>query len=38
MKALRGIGYDRTVTAEMIPFAPGRVEKTGQAMQAILKM
>ncbi|MGD9633253.1 MAG: sugar phosphate isomerase/epimerase family protein [Pirellulales bacterium] len=38
MKALRAIGYDRTVTAEMIPFAPGRVEKTGQAMQAILKM
>lgn len=38
MKALRAVGYDRTVTAEMIPFSPGRVEKTGLAMQAILKM
>ena len=37
MQALRSIGYDRTLTAEMIPFAPGRVEKTGRAMQAILK-
>ncbi len=38
MAALRAIGYDRTFTAEMIPFAPGRVEKTGQAMKKILSM
>jgi hexulose-6-phosphate isomerase len=38
MEALRSIGYGRTLTAEMIPFAPGRVEKMGRAMQSILKM
>jgi L-ribulose-5-phosphate 3-epimerase len=36
--ALRAVGYDRTLTAEMIPFAPGRVEKTGRALQKILQM
>jgi L-ribulose-5-phosphate 3-epimerase len=38
IQALRQVGYDRTLTAEMIPFAPGRIEKTGQSMQALLKM
>jgi hypothetical protein len=33
MAALRAIGYDRTLTAEMIPYAPGRVEKTCRAMR-----
>lgn len=38
MAALRAIGYDRTLTAEMIPYAPGRVEKTGDAMRQIIRM
>jgi hexulose-6-phosphate isomerase len=38
MKALKAIGYNRTLVAEMIPFAPGRVEKTGKAMQQIVRM
>ena len=38
MAALRRIGYDKTMTAEMIPFSPGRVEKTGEAMRKILSM
>lgn len=38
MASLRSIGYDRTLTAEMIPYAPGRVEKTGQAMEQIMQM
>ena len=38
MAALRAVGYDRTLTAEMIPFAPGRVEKTGKAMNQIVQM
>jgi L-ribulose-5-phosphate 3-epimerase len=38
MAALRAAGYDRTLTAEMIPYAPGRVEKTGRAMRQIVKM
>lgn len=38
IKALKAIGYTGTVTAEMIPFAPGRVEKTGVAMKKILSM
>jgi L-ribulose-5-phosphate 3-epimerase len=38
MSALRDVGYDRTLTAEMIPFAPGRIEKTGQALKAIMQM
>ena len=38
MAALRAIGYDRTLTAEMIPHAPDRVEKTGEAMRRIIRM
>ena len=38
MAALRSIGYDRTVTAEMIPYAPGRIEKTAAAMRRIMAM
>jgi len=36
-KALAGIGYDGYVTAEMLPFQPGRPEKTAQAMKRIFK-
>jgi hexulose-6-phosphate isomerase len=38
MAALRAVGYDRTVTAEMIPYAPGRIEKTAAAMRRLLAM
>ena len=38
LTALRKAGYDKTLTAEMSPFAPGRVEKTGAAMKQILAM
>lgn len=38
MAALRAIGYDRTLTAEMIPYAPGRVAKTGEAMRRIVQL
>jgi hexulose-6-phosphate isomerase len=38
MAALRAIGYRRTATAEMIPYAPGRVQKTAAAMQRIMRM
>ena len=36
-KALEEIGYDRYVTAEMLPFVPGRPEKTAAAMKKIFK-
>jgi hexulose-6-phosphate isomerase len=36
-KALADIGYDGYVTAEMLPFAPGRPEKTAKAMRKIFK-
>ena len=36
-KALSDIGYDGYVTAELLPFEPGRVEKTAQAMKKIFK-
>jgi hexulose-6-phosphate isomerase len=36
-KALVAIGYKGYVTAEMIPFAPGRPEKTAKAMKKIFK-
>lgn len=36
-KALADIGYDGYVTAEMLPFQPGRPEKTAQAMRKIFK-
>ncbi len=36
-KALAEVGYDGYVTAEMLPFQPGRPEKTAQAMKKIFK-
>ena len=36
-KALSEINYDGYVTAEMIPFTPGRPEKTAAAMKEIFK-
>jgi hexulose-6-phosphate isomerase len=35
--ALAEIGYDGYVTAEMLPFQPGRPEKTAEAMRKIFK-
>ncbi len=37
MDALRAIGYDRTIVAEMLPHQPGLLEKTSKAMDRILK-
>jgi hexulose-6-phosphate isomerase len=36
-KALAAIRYDGYVTAEVIPFAPGRLEKTAAAMKKIFR-
>ena len=36
-KALAEVGYDSYVTSEMLPFAPGRPEKTAEAMKKIFK-
>ncbi len=36
-KALADVGYDSYVTAELLPFEPGRPEKTAQAMKNIFK-
>jgi hexulose-6-phosphate isomerase len=36
-KALAEINYDGFVTAEMIPFVPGRPQKTAEAMKIIFK-
>jgi len=36
-EALSDIGYDGYVTAEMLPFEPGRPEETAQAMKEIFK-
>ena len=36
-EALAGIGYDGYVTAELLPFEPGRPKKTAQAMKKIFK-
>lgn len=36
--ALRKIGYDKTLTAEMMPPAPGLLEKTSAAIDQILAM
>ncbi len=36
-EALADIGYDGYITAEMLPFEPGRPEKTAQAMKEIFK-
>ncbi len=38
MKALREIGYDKTIIAEMMPPAPGLLERTSVAMDKILAM
>ncbi len=38
MAALREIGYDSTLTAEMMPYSDGLLEKTSQAMDKIIKM
>jgi len=35
--ALREIGYDGYVTAEMLPYQPGRPQKTAAAMKKIFK-
>ena len=35
--ALVDIGYDGYVTGELLPFEPGRPEKTAQAMKEIFK-
>jgi L-ribulose-5-phosphate 3-epimerase len=36
-QALARIGYDGYITAEMLPFEPGRPEKTASAMQKLFK-
>ena len=36
-KALADVGYDGYVTAELLPFEPGRPEKTAHAMKKIFK-
>jgi L-ribulose-5-phosphate 3-epimerase len=36
-EALFDIGYDGYVTAELLPFEPGRPEKTAQAMKKVFK-
>jgi hexulose-6-phosphate isomerase len=36
-KALAAIGYKGYVTAEMIPYSPGRPERTARAMKKIFK-
>lgn len=38
MAALRRIGYDRTVVAEMLPHSPGLLERTSAAMDRLLAM
>lgn len=38
MAALRAIGYDRTLVAEMLPHRAGLLEATGRAMDDILAM
>lgn len=38
MAALRKIGYDKTLTAEMMPYASGLLEKTSAAMDKILAL
>jgi len=35
--ALAEIGYDGYVTAEILPYAPGRLPKTAAAMKKIFK-
>jgi hexulose-6-phosphate isomerase len=38
MSALRAIGYDKTLVAEMMPPEPGLLERTARAMQKIISM
>jgi len=38
MAALRAIGYDRTLVAEMLPWSEGLLTRTSEAMDQILKM
>jgi hexulose-6-phosphate isomerase len=38
IQALRAIGYDRTVVAEMIPWNPGVLERTSAAMDRLLAL
>lgn len=38
MQALRAIGYDKTVVAEMLPPAPGLLERTSAAMDKIFAL
>ncbi len=38
MGALRGIKYDKTIVAEMLPPSPGLLERTSKAMDQILAM
>jgi hypothetical protein len=35
VNALRQVGYDRTVIAEMLPYKPGQLEQTAAAMKRI---
>ncbi|MEM7624154.1 MAG: sugar phosphate isomerase/epimerase family protein [Planctomycetota bacterium] len=34
--SLRGVGYDKTVIAEMLPYSPGLIEHTAAALKQIL--
>jgi len=36
-EALADINYDGYITAELLPFAPGRPEKTARAMKNIFR-
>lgn len=38
LRSLRKVGYNRYITAEMIPYSPGLIQRTGDAMQKIWKM
>lgn len=38
MAALKSIGYEHTLTAEMFRYAPGRVENTAKAMRQVVQM
>ena len=38
MAALRSIGYDKTITAEMMPPDPTLLDRTSKAMDKILAM
>ena len=38
MAALRAIGYDKTIVAEMMPPAPGLLQRTSAAMDKIFRM